>query len=105
MHAGDVDALLVLDLAAVQHLADDVGVVDGLDLQLDQAVVQHDGAAGLHVLRQILVGDGADLLGALDLAGGQGEHLAGIQHLGAVLKVLQADLGALGVQQGSDRQT
>ena len=103
MHAGDVDALLVLDLAAIQHLADDVGVVDGLDLQLDQAVVQHDGAAGLHVLRQILVGDGADLLGALHLAGGQGEHLAGFQHFGAVLEVLQADLGAFGVQQGGDR--
>ena len=104
MHAGHVDALLVLDLAVVQHLADDVGVVHGLDLQLDEAVVQHDGAAGLHVLRQVLIGDGADLLGALHLAGGQGEGLAGFQHFGAVLEVAQADLGALGVQQGSHRQ-
>ena len=104
MDAGHVDALLVLDLAVVQHLADDVGVVHGLDLQLDQAVVQHDGAAGLHILRQVLIGDGADLLGALHLAGGQGEGLAGFQHFGAVLEVAQADLGALGVQQGSHRK-
>ena len=55
MHTGHVDALLVLDLAVVQHSADDVGIVHGLDLQFDQAVIQHDGAAGGHVLRQILV--------------------------------------------------
>ena len=103
MHAGHIDTLLVLDLAVVQHLAHDVGVVHGDDLQLDQAVVQHDGAAGLHILRQVLIGDGADLLGAFHLAGGQGEGLAGFQHFSAVLEVLQADLGALGVQQGSDR--
>ena len=103
MHAGHIDTLLVLDLAAVQHLAHDVGVVHGDDLQLDQAVVQHDGAAGLHILRQVLIGDGADLLGAFHLAGGQGEGLAGFQHFSAVLEVLQADLGAFGVQQGGDR--
>ena len=103
MHAGHIDTLLVLDLAVVQHLADDVRIVHGDDLQLDQAVVQHDGAAGLHVLRQVLIGDGADLLGAFHLAGGQGEGLAGFQHFSAVLEVLQADLGAFGVQQGGDR--
>ena len=103
MHAGHIDTLLVLDLAVVQHLAHDVGVVHGDDLQLDQAVVQHDGAAGLHVLRQVLIGDGADLLGAFHLTGGQGEGLAGFQHFSAVLEVLQADLGAFGVQQGGDR--
>ena len=101
MHTGHVDALLVLDFAVVQHSADDVGIVHGLDLQFDQAVIQHDGAAGGHVLRQILIGDGADLLGALHIAGGQGEGLAGFQHLGAVLEVLQADLRAFGVQQSS----
>ena len=103
VHAGYIDALLVLDLAVVQHFADDVRIVHGDDLQLDQAVVQHDGAAGLHVLRQVLIGNGADLLGALHIPGGQGEGLACFQHFGAVLEVLQADLGALGVQQGSDR--
>ena len=39
---------------------------------------------------------------ALHLAGGQGEGLAGFQHLDAVLELLQADLGAFGVQQGSN---
>ena len=51
----------------------------------------------------VLIGDGADLLGAFHLAGGQGEGLAGFQHFSAVLEVLQADLGAFGVQQGGDR--
>ena len=100
--AGDIDALLGLDLAAVEHFADDVGVRDALDGQLDEAVVQHDGAALVDVLGQVLVGDGADLLGALHLAGGQGEGLAGFQHLNAVLELLQADLGAFGVQQSSN---
>ena len=102
MHAGHIDTLFGLDLAAVQHGADDVGVGDLLNVQHDQAVVQHDGAAGLHVLGQILVSDGADLLGALHLAGGQGKGLAGFQHLHTVLELLQADLGALGVQQGGN---
>ena len=34
--AGDIDALLGLDLAAVEHFADDVGVRDALDGQLDE---------------------------------------------------------------------
>ena len=100
--AGNIDALLGLDLAAVEHFADDVGVRDALDGQLDEAVVQHDGAALVDILGQVLVGDGADLLGALHLAGGQGEGLTGFQHLNAVLELLQADLGAFGVQQGSN---
>ena len=102
MDAGDIDALLGLDLAAVEHFADDVGVRDALDGQLDEAVVQHDGAALVDVLGQVFVGDGADLLGALHIAGGQGEGLTGFQHLNAVLELLQADLGAFGVQQGSN---
>ena len=99
--AGHVDALFVFDLAAVQHLAGDVGVGHVGDAQLDEAVVQHDGAALVHILGQVLVGDGADLLGALHLTGGQGKGLACFQHLHAVLELFQADLGALGVQQSS----
>ena len=101
--AGNIDALLVLDLAAVQHGADDVGVGHVPDGQLDQAVVQHDGAAGGHIVGQVLVGDGDDLVGALHLAGGQGEGLAFLQDLRAVLELLEADLGALGIQQGRHR--
>ena len=33
----------------------------------------------------------------------RGEGLAGFQHFSAVLEVLQADVGAFGVQQGGDR--
>ncbi len=57
---------------------------------------------GCTSLGQIFVSDGADLLGALHLAGGQGKGLACNQILNAVLEVLQADLGALGVQQGGN---
>ena len=99
---GTLTPFLGLDLAAVQHGAGDVGVGDLLDAQHDEAVVQHDGAALVHIVGQVLVGDGADLLGALHLAGGQGEGLADFQHLDAVLELLQADLRALGVQQGSN---
>src|SRR5699024_4496462 len=98
--AGDVDALFVLDLAAVQHGADDVGVGDFPDGQLDQAVVQHDAAAGLDVVGQVFIGDGDDVPGALNVTGGEGEGLAGLQGLGPVFELLEADLGALGVQQG-----
>ena len=56
----------------------------------------------MDILRQVLIGNGADLLGALHLAGGQGKGLAGFQHLDAVLELLQADLRAFGVQQGGD---
>ncbi len=70
-------------------------------LQLDQAVVQHDGTARLHVHGQILVGDRADLVGALHIAGGQGELLACNQLLNAVLEVLRRISGPFGVQQCS----
>ena len=101
--AGNVDALLVLDLAAVQDGAGDIGIGDFPDGQLDQAVVQHDGAAGGHIVGQILIGDADDFLGAFHIAGGEGEGLAFLQHLGTILEVLQTDLGAFGVQHGGHR--
>ena len=104
MHAGHVDALLGLDDAVVLHGAQDVGVGDLVDVQFDQTVVQHDAAARLHVMGQVFVGDRADLVGAVHLAGGQRELLAGGQGLGAVDKGAQADLGAFGVQHGRHGQ-
>ena len=73
MHAGNVDALLGLDDAVIADRADNVGVADLVNAQLDQTVVQHDPATGLDVVGQLLVSDGADFVRALYAAGGQGE--------------------------------
>ena len=104
MHAGNVDALLGLDDAVIADRADNVCVANLVNAQLDQTVVQHDAAAGLDVVGQLLVGDGADLVGALDIAGGQGELLAGGQLLHTVLELAEADLGTLGVQHTGNGQ-
>ena len=101
--AGDVDPLLILDGAAVFHAADDISVADLQGGHTDETVVQHDGGAGLHILRQVPIADRADLLGALHFTGGQGEGLAGLQDLLAIDKASQTDLRALGVQQSAHR--
>ena len=61
--AGQVDALVVGDLAGHDDLGDDVGVVDRDDLQPDLAVVDQERVAGLHVAGQTLVGRPADVDG------------------------------------------
>ena len=104
MHAGNVDALLGLDGAVIADGAGNIGIADFINAQLDQAVIQHDAAAGLDVVGQVLVGDGADLVGALDIAGGQGELLAGGQLLHTVLELTQTNLGTLGVQHTGNGQ-
>ena len=53
---------------------------------------------------QILIGDGADFVSTLDLAGGQGEFLPGNQLFGAVGKAAQTNFGTLGVQHGCHGQ-
>ena len=104
MHAGDVDALLGLDDAVIADRADNVGVADLVNAQLDQTVVQHDPATGLDVVGQLLVSDGADFVRALYAAGGQGELLAGGQLLHTVLELTQTNLGTLGVQHTGNGQ-
>ena len=101
---GDVDALVVRDLAAVAHGADDVRIRDLIDAHADETVIDEDGAADRHILRKALVGDGAAGLIAQDLLGGQGELLTGLEFHGAVLEIAQADLRSLGVQEGGDRK-
>ena len=104
MNAGDVDALLGLDDAVILDGADNIGTLDSVDGKLDQAVIQHDAATGLHIAGQILIGDGADFVGALDLAGGQGEFLPGHQLFGAIGKGAKTNFGTLGVQHGCHGQ-
>ena len=104
MHAGNVDALLGLDDAVIADCADNVGVADLVNAQLDQTVVQHDPATGLDVVGQLFVSDGADFVRALYAAGGQGELLAGGQLLHTVLELTQTNLGTLGVQHTGNGQ-
>ena len=83
---------------AVEDLADDVVALDLDAFHGDQAVVDQDGRAGLHVLGQVLVGDGHTVRIALAVIGGQDEELAGLQCDLALLEGLHADLGSFGVQ-------
>ena len=100
VNTGHIYALFGLDNAIVFNGADNIGTLNGVDGQFNQAVVQHDAATGLHVAGQVLIGDGADFIAALYIAGGQGELLPGHQLFGAVGKGAQTNLGALGVQHG-----
>ena len=105
MYAGHIDALLGLDDAVIFHGADDVSVGDFINVQSDEAVVQHDAAARPHIVGQVFIGDGADLVGALDLAAGQRELLARHQLFHAVGEGAQTDLRAFGVQHGGHGHT
>jgi hypothetical protein len=68
-HAGQVDALVLLEHPALDHLAAHLHPVGGEHPQLDEAVVHQQPVARAHVLGQVRVG---------------GRHLAGVpQHLGA----------------------
>ena len=102
--AGDVNPLVVGDLAAVDHGAGDVGIGNGLHPQLHQAVINQDAAAGDHVPRESLVGDGSLLLGPHHLAGGEGKGSAASQLDAPPLKIPQANLRSLGIQQGGNGQ-
>ncbi len=57
--AGEVDALVFAEFAAVDDFADDVSAVDFVDAKLDEAVGEQDARALLHIFREGLEG-GAD---------------------------------------------
>ena len=102
--AGDVDALVVLHDAAVEHLAANGG---GRGLQYghaDQAVIQQDAVTGLHVAGQVIIRDGTAGLVAFHFVGTKGELRTLLQLHGAVFEALQPHLGALGVQHGGHGQ-
>ena len=106
LHAGDVHALVVGEHAAVEYGADDIGgpvaVVPDLGAAEDYIAVvdKYTGACG-DIPGQSLVAYGSALSGALFLASGEGEGVAGL-YLGlcAALELSQSYLGTLGVQQG-----
>ena len=102
---GDVDGLIVGQGAAVLHDADDLLALDLLDQQVDQAVVHQDMIAGGHLVVQVGIGNGNPLSSALALSGGEGEDVVLLQLDAAVLEGLDADLGALGIQDSSHGDT
>ena len=104
VHIGDVDALAVGDGAAVVHLAANLRVRYPLHGHAHQAVVNEDGAAGLHIPGQILVADADAGFIAHHVLGGQGEQLPGVQGNAVFPKGANADLRALGVQHGGHGQ-
>ena len=75
--AGEVDALLFAEQAAVDDFADDVFALDLDDVQLDESVGEQDAGAGLEVFSK-RGEDGADALGgALDVVRGDGDVATG----------------------------
>ena len=105
VNVGDVDGLVVGEGAAVFHGADDLLAVNLLHQQIDEAVVHQDVVAGGDLLVEVQVGDG-DLVGAaLTVGGGEGKGVPLLELDAAVLKGLDADLGALGVQNGGHGET
>ena len=99
-HAGDIDALVVGQGAAGDHPAADVLAVDVLHLQVHQAVVDEHVASALELLVEVGVGDGHLPGVPLHLPGGEGKRVAVAELDAAAGKGADADLGALGVQNG-----
>ena len=101
--AGQVDALVVGDVAGNLDLGDDVGVGDGHDAHRDVAVVDEEPVAGAAVTGKSLEGGGGALDGAQDVVDGDGELVALVEHdLLVVHEPPQADLGALEVDEDGD---
>ena len=74
-----------------------------LDVEFDEAVGEQDAGAGLEIFGERLEGGADERGGAFDLAGRDGEALAGDQLDGlVVLELAGADLGALQVGEDAD---
>ncbi len=79
----------------------DAGLFHG---EAHQPVVQEDGVAGLHVLGELGIGDGAAGLISGEIVGSESKALACFQGDGAGLEGAQPDFRALGVQHGCHGQ-
>ena len=104
-HTRQVDALVVLQQTAVDHLgADQLLLVGLLHPQLEQSVVEQDAVAGVHVRGQEGIGGGDDLLRpGHGLVGGDGEGGAGDQLHLSLDQLAGADLRTLQVAQHAHR--
>ena len=102
--ARHVDALVVGNLAPVDHRTYDVGIGHFLGPQFHQSVVDEHPGAGFQVFGQVLIGDGNHFFVPFHLPGGEGERVAGPQLDRPVLEGLHPDLRAFGVQDRGDGQ-
>ena len=75
--AGQVDALVFAEHAAVDDFADDVVVVDFADAEFDEAIGEQQAGAVFEVLGEGLESGADHVGGAEDVARRDGEHLAG----------------------------
>ena len=99
-----VHALAIRELAARDHLRVDARARDLGDLELDQAVVEQQDVAGLHVLGQIQVGAADDLVvaGVGVVRRVERECLAVLEVHLLVSEALDADLGAAEIGEDAD---
>ena len=92
-HAGNLDA------------GHDIGIRHLDDADRDVAVVDQQAVTGSAVAGKPLEGRPDQFLRAGNITGGDGERVTDLELLGAILEGFQADLGALEVNQDSDRAT
>ena len=102
--AGKVHALVVGDRAAVDDRADHLGVRLGIDAQANETVIDEDHPANCYVGRQILVSDRCPCVVAQHLFRGERKSLPLLKFDLSAVKIAQADLRSLGVEQRRDRQ-
>jgi hypothetical protein len=101
--AGEVEAFVVGDDAALDDRGVDAGAVDVGDLQADLAVVDEDAFAGGDVVGEAGVGGAAGIAVAFDaFFDGDGEGVAAFKEYGAFGEAAESDFRALKVGEDSD---
>ena len=91
--------------AAIDDCADHLSIRLGINAQTDQAVVYQDGSTDTHIHRQILIGYRCSLCVAHHFFCRQCESLPLLEHHFPALKIAQADLRSLCIQQCRYRYT
>ena len=100
---GQVQALVIGDNTGDLDEGHDIGLVHLKDADRDVAVVDQQAVTGSAVTGQALESRTDEFLGAGNVAGRDGEGVTDLQFLGTVLERLQANLGALEVDENRDR--
>ena len=107
--AGEIDALVFAEHAAVDDLADDIAatlfdISNLLDAEFDKPVGEENLRAGLQIFSEGGEGGPHHLLGTFDLARGDGEAFSRNEQDGLVVDELAgADLRSLEVGKNADR--
>ena len=98
-----VDAFVLAQDAAVDHFAFHILAFDSEHQQLDQSIGEQNACPGLKIFGQRGEGGGDDRRGAGNVAGSDGEALAGFKLYGlAVLQAARPNFGSLQVAQDAD---